>query len=394
MSAPAHHPRPSRTRRALRAGIRALFAPLVVGLGVLASVLLGEIGLRLIDWRMPGMYDAAGRLHEPADDTGQRGVYPPGRGRLVHFDFDVEWSINRDGFRERQPRPKPPGVWRIGVFGDSFTEGWGVPKEARFASRWFESVRERLPDSELWNFGASHTGAGRQGDFLAGVADGYELDEVVLALYAGNELRDNWRWARRAERQARQLAALDGSHLADGNSPLPPVSARRPDRRWARARAWIAENSRVAMLLWFHYASAIVNRIAPGQAAGPRQIERQWPATELALEHFLAAAGDRPVTLWYVPTRTEWDDAYWERVAVHPAVRRSRDLLRHRVERFCREHGVEWIDGTEWLRGLPSERVKFPIDGHFHAEGHARYAEGLVESGRAAWRLRHAPGTG
>lgn len=386
---PARSQRSSpRLRRAARALVRASFAPVVVLLGLAVSVVLGELALRAIGWRMPGMYDAEGTLHEPRDLDGRRGVYPPGPGSLVHFDFDVEWSINRHGFREREPYPPAPGVWRIGVFGDSFTEGWGVAVEERFTDRWFEQVRDRLGDAELWNFGASHTGAGRQGDFLQGVAAGYELDEVVLALYAGNELRDNWRWARAAEREGRKLASLDGSHLADGNVRLPPMSARRPDRRLARARAWIAEHSRVAMLLWFHYASAIVNRVAPGEVGGARRIDRQWVATEQALDHFLAAAAGRPVTLWYVPTRTEWDDAYWRRVAPRPELAATRDRLRERVRRWCVARGVELVDGTPWLRGLPPEAVKFPIDGHFSPAGHALYARGLVESGRAAWRLR------
>ncbi len=146
-------PAPRRRRSLFK---RILFRLITSGLGLAVALVAVEVALRIWGWPSPGYYqDGDGPL--PIRTTNAEGGFGrafPGAGRLRHFDYDVPFCINRHGFRERDLVPKAQGERRIGLFGDSMTAGWGVLKAERFGEIWFNAVKDRLPNTTLWNFGS------------------------------------------------------------------------------------------------------------------------------------------------------------------------------------------------------------------------------------------------
>ncbi|QDU68683.1 SGNH/GDSL hydrolase family protein [Engelhardtia mirabilis] len=134
LAAPARHrPFPIRAGLALLRWTAAL---------VVALVLL-EIGARVAGLGVPPRGpnnrlpirtlvapDKAPRLYDTLKPSTSGEVLYPGFGDVP--DRTVHYAINRDGFRDRAEsyaRPKPQGVFRIAVLGDSVTYGTGVELE-------------------------------------------------------------------------------------------------------------------------------------------------------------------------------------------------------------------------------------------------------------------------
>lgn len=92
---------------------------------------------------------------------------------LVHMENkEITWRvegfshgrINSSGLLDRErPLTKPPGIFRIAVFGDSFTEGMQVSKENRFTSLLEDKLNSKGPQKfEVLNCGMSGYGTGQE----------------------------------------------------------------------------------------------------------------------------------------------------------------------------------------------------------------------------------------
>src|SRR5205085_2701711 len=88
-----------------------------VAAGTLITVLYLEGVVRFLGWPAPGFH--VGRSGPiPIAATGNAPPFPPNvRGRFVHYDYNTEWRVNGDGFRERELQAKRSGEWRVGVIG-------------------------------------------------------------------------------------------------------------------------------------------------------------------------------------------------------------------------------------------------------------------------------------
>jgi hypothetical protein len=82
-------------------------------------------------------------LRQPANDARYRGLAPY---RFDAIARDHRWAVevryNDWRFREVEPAPRPDGVRRVAILGDSFAEGQGV-KEADTLARVLERLLER-----------------------------------------------------------------------------------------------------------------------------------------------------------------------------------------------------------------------------------------------------------
>lgn len=90
---------------------------------------------------------------------------------------------NRYGFREREfAVPKPPGVCRIMVLGDSFTWGKGVWLEERYTSLLESFLKQAYPDRqiEVLNFGFPGAPTTRERDSLRDYKGLVEPDLIVV----------------------------------------------------------------------------------------------------------------------------------------------------------------------------------------------------------------------
>ena len=157
----------------------------------------------------------------------------------------------------------------------------------------------------VWNFGSPLAGTGHCAAALDGVAREYGLDEIILAIYGGNELQDNRRWTRIE-------SALDRVSDEKGQGGL---------------RVWLRANSRLAGFLWITVVRSLAGA-EPSSVNSRAVVEELWPHTEQALEELLAAAAGRPVTIWYIPNVIEWGRRDLDRLQVTPWAPGRRPLRR------------------------------------------------------------------
>jgi len=162
---------------------------LALAAGSIVGLALVELALRLVGISFPLPY-------VPDEYCGSR--LRPG----MVADFTVEGrarvSITSDGRRDRERGvAKPPGTLRIAVLGDSFVEALQVPLEETFGAvlerqlAQCEALRGR--NVEVLNFGVSGFSTAQELEMLRHYVWRYEPDIVLLAFFAGNDVRDNSR---------------------------------------------------------------------------------------------------------------------------------------------------------------------------------------------------------
>lgn len=341
------------------------FAAVTLSITLVGLLLALEIGLRIVDWPSPGLYqNGVGplRLSLPNENGSSWREYP-GAARLRHWDYDVAVTLNSHGFIERENRPKQPGEWRIGIFGDSFTAGMGVPRDERFADRWWRDLQRDRPEVSVYNFGSAWSGTAQSAAFLEAHGDEYELDEIVLALFGGNEMSDNVLWEESVDLDPAQRSSLE-DRLRDGG--------------W---RDRIRNSSRAAGYLYVVLSRGLARRTPsiPTQ----EDLAKLWPASARALDTLVAAAGSRPLTIWYLPATIEWDDASWqstrELLDLEPSDRRA---VHDAVRDWSTARGIPFLDVTEAFAGQTREALCFPNDGHWNEAGHEIAADYLSRRAR------------
>ena len=355
-----------------------IFAGVSMGVGLIASLLLFETALRVIDWPSPGLYqDGRGPLPLAiATEEGSSWRNYSGAARIRHWDYDVDVELNAHGFIERENAPKSDGVWRIGLFGDSFVAGMGVEPDQRFGRIWNRSLPDGShPPLELYNFGSVWSGTGQNAAFLAREGGAYELDEIILAVFGGNELQDNERWEAYRALSAEQKAERD--------------RADRGGRSWRDA---IRNRSRAAGFLYV----TLVRGFAKREALVPTRefVDEHWAPTQRALDDFAATVGDRPLTIWYLPSTTEWDEESWNEVKAETGLAESdRHSVRDRIRDWAQGEGIPFVDTTRYLQDQTAREIRFPRDGHWNALGHDRVGRALAAAPEAShWqRARDEP---
>jgi lysophospholipase L1-like esterase len=117
-------------------------------------------------------------------------------GYSATSDYVMHVKINSRGLRDREiGYAKPPNVFRIGLFGDSFTFGEGVQNHETYAKILEALLNTRVRRDttiEVLNFGIGKTGTSHQLAFFQKEGTKYGLDLVLLGFLARNDFEDNW----------------------------------------------------------------------------------------------------------------------------------------------------------------------------------------------------------
>lgn len=231
------------------------------------------------------------------------------------------------------------------------------------------AAQEKLPNATLWNFGAPWCGTWQNADFLAAGAEEYELDEIILAVFGGNELQDNARWSK--------LRHMSRAEL------------RKHDERGRGLRRWLRNHCRVATFVWIKVVRALASRNPRGYVTSLQEVTTVWPHTQRALTAFQEAVGDRPFTIWYLPNIAEWDDAVWQSYKGTFDLRDSeRFALRDRIAEWAAANNIPMVNTTVWLAGKSLGDLKLPVDPHWNAKGHQLVGVGLSATSRSSYHLR------
>jgi hypothetical protein len=341
------------------------FRLIAVSFGFFSVLLVAEVALRIAGWSAPGFYVSGHgplALRSPGVDGG---AFPPNvSGRLKNYEYDVEWTVNADGVRERAPQPKSKDEWRIGLLGDSFAAGVGVEEKQRFGNLWIETAVPQTANVTLWNLAAPSCGTACAAAILNHSGQHYDLDEIILAFYGGNDIEDNVEWDQNVPaNDTRRQASLDS------------------------AKQWLRENSRVATFAWVNGLRAMATFRPPG-IYSEVDLQSEWPHTERALLQLKQAVAVRRLTILYLPATAEWDDSVWQEMKTrYGATEEGRFVVKQAVRRWSAQNSIEFVDATAWLRRCASQaECVFPIDGHWKPHAHAVIAEDLSKSWAAKTR--------
>jgi hypothetical protein len=301
---------------------------LTILLGFLAAVALAEVGIRLANRHFPYFY-----CYDAQRGWGLR----PGVTGYYNREGHAEVSINSAGFRGPEvSAAKPHGVFRVAVLGDSYAEAIQVPYDETFSAvaarelTHCQAVAGRRV--QVLDFGVDGYGTAQELITLRRKVWAYSPDMVVLALFMGNDIRNNS--VTLEGDQCRPFFVFRDGRLVEGgpfiNSPA--------------FRAWC--------MVRFDYRSA--NLLATARAAlttlmeHPRGPTAQYPV-ERAINY----------EIYRAPTTAAWRDAW-----------RVTEALVATMNHEVRAHGTSMLVVTlgtgiqEWPN--PKVRARFLKLLHVH----------------------------
>jgi lysophospholipase L1-like esterase len=158
-------------------------------LGAVTALVVAEAALRVLG---PSRAVSQPRgLYEFRPDRKWLYGLRPGAEGTVERMGNVHYRANADGFRDRvYARPKPPGVFRVVVLGDSIAFGFGVDEQETFP-KVLEALAEGASEQrvEVVNLGVSGYNAYTEAALLADVGVTYEPD-LILVQFCVNDLND------------------------------------------------------------------------------------------------------------------------------------------------------------------------------------------------------------
>ncbi|HJU29251.1 MAG TPA: SGNH/GDSL hydrolase family protein, partial [Candidatus Binataceae bacterium] len=155
--------------------------------GVVLALLVADVGIRIANHWFPYFYCY--------DEHRGWGLNPGAHG-WYRREGVAYVRINRDGFRGPDyPKAKPPGTIRIAVIGDSYVEAIQVPEDKTFTAVAGRDLSD-CPDLkgkriEAMNFGVDGYGSAQELETLNRKVWAYEPDIVVMAIFLGNDIRNN-----------------------------------------------------------------------------------------------------------------------------------------------------------------------------------------------------------
>jgi len=163
--------------------------------GLLLSMVIAEIGLRALGIEkreyVPGSIWLTYRYPRPNTTTQYVGYMP-----YLVKEFEVPVHINSRGWRDHEVAyAKPPGAYRIVVVGDSYVEGKEVRLEDTFPKRLEARLNAELarPGRRFEVIPLARGGIATDMELrvIRERAKRYSPDVVVLAFFAGNDVRGN-----------------------------------------------------------------------------------------------------------------------------------------------------------------------------------------------------------
>jgi hypothetical protein len=187
--------------------------------GIVAALIVGEIGLRITGMAKPAFY-----TYDRYRGWGLR----PGAAGWNTKEGEGWVRINREGFRGPETSiAKPPGTIRIAVLGDSFTEAQQIAEDKTFSA----VIGRALAGCpalhgrkvEVLNLGVNGYGTIQELMTLRHQAWQFAPDIVVLAVFSGNDIVNN-SLAMETERCRPFYAYRDGEMVPAGPLFDSPIS--------------------------------------------------------------------------------------------------------------------------------------------------------------------------
>lgn len=159
----------------------------LIAFGLVLALAIADVGIRIANHWFPYFY-CSDAYRGWGLNPGAQGWYRREGGSWLR--------INHDGFRDPDySQRKPPGVVRVAVLGDSYVEAMQVAEDKTFTA----VIGRELADCpalkgkriEAMNFGVDGYGTAQELITLQRKVWAYSPDIVVLAIFLGNDVRNN-----------------------------------------------------------------------------------------------------------------------------------------------------------------------------------------------------------
>jgi len=325
---------------------------------------------------------------------GANGMYRPpcSAFRFQSAEFDREVHLNSLGLHMPElSLPKPSGVYRLLVIGDSFPQALQVAPEQAFPQLTAALLTAQSGRSlEVVNLSMDAFGTDRELLLYALAGASLQPDAVLLTVYVGNDVQDN-SVDLEARRYGYPLQRPFFSLSAAGVLRLHTDSAAAYQGSWAFPIF-------PAPTVDPPDHPAVLSR-EPYQLEYPVELglylpeDRQWTAawalTEALLLRFReqTAQAGLPFAVLLIPDRRAVHDGDWSATLAQyapllPALHSADPAApARRLQTFLEGQGIPVLNLTGALsaraRSRPDERLYFAQDGHFTPEGHRAAAERL-----------------
>lgn len=350
---------------------------------ILYLLLLFAIGIAAVE--MLARHLRPNLLHSPRErekfcryDPEIGWVHKPSvAGVFESRDFKVDIQINSKGLRDSgEPAyEKSPGKFRVAVFGDSFTWGFGVEAHETFAER----LESALPQTEALNFGCS--GYGQDQELLLLKREGvkYQPDLVIAMVHMASDFDNNSAFFQYGF--YKPFFKYENAALHLENVPVPKETAGIAVNNWLLDRfvSWrILGNRRMGAV---DLASAAV-AVADGKTSLIGSANRNLPSAQLTC--FLCAEIKKQTdaiqgqTLFVLSPNL-----------ILPQSGQKNKIMpedsRYAALRQClQEKGMEILDlrpifETQLIRE-PEVKLTFDHDAHWNAKGHEVVAKAIQQA--------------
>jgi len=375
-------PRDQLARVMVRCGANLLLAVAAVSLFFLsAELILRVVGREILSTSVLGPHPEMGfiwRPHRKGNVSCVEGVMPI--------------SINSLGLRDREYGPKPAGVRRVLVLGDSIAAGYAVRLESTFPKIAEELLNERNADCRWEVINGAVPGYSTKQELALLESIGWQLDPdiVVLAFYLGNDLADNLRDRGPKPTVSRPVDCILPLARDKWDIPLPET-----------VRTWLKVHS--ASYVWFENRYDRLLLAAGVRAHVPRyqvphwlsisrkgtrsadldialQLTREWLAT-MSRE---ATARGTPLNVIIIPAIGQVDEQV-RRADLKRLKLRADDYDMSRpnaeIAAILRELEIPFLDVTETLRMQQDagELTFFKLNTHLTPAGHRVVANTLTD---------------
>ena len=357
----------------------------VLGGGLVFSLLVAEAALRLVGVRFPAFYTVD--------------AY---RGYALRPQVEGPWTregrgwvrVNQAGFRGVDVSTTPPaGVLRIAVLGDSFTEALQVDENLT----WIAQLQARLPASpacplrrqfpggvQVLNFGVGGYGTGQELLTWRHLASRYKPALVILAIYPGNDITDN-EPAARTDRPVFRLGA-DGQLRVDNSFRQQPAT------RWrlsppGQLVEMAVTHSRLLQLL--NEAKNRLSARPASPAAAPQQpqgSDQAWAVTDALISQLAQEVQGQGARLLVVSTSSP--EQVWPNRQQRPEEPFRQE---QRLAAMLAKSQIPYLPLAPQLQSQADQqgltlhgfRGQAPGEGHWNTDGHR-----LAAAAIAPWLCR------
>ena len=359
------------------------------------ALLLAEALLRLVGFRQPQLYEPHRQLGWTLRPGAEDWYTDEGRALI---------QVNSEGMRDREHAvPKPAGVYRITVLGDSYSEARQVPIDSTYWSLLQGSLpgcrfqpRKRV---EVLNFSAAGYGTAQELLLLRLLAARHRPDLILLQFTSSNDIRNNSPELDPTENRPFFLRGAGGALRLDTSFTSRPSFRRHvslPWRTYRRLAEWsrLFQLGRAGMLALSGYRRestiAVARQGLDEPALSPpadRRWEEAWRTTEALLAEVKREAARLQAKMLVMsvpwPAQILPDPGARAAFAVELGVP-DLSYADRRIEAFGRDHGVPVLTlapamaeaaraGATFLNGFG----RHVGEGHWNPAGH-RVAARLV----------------